>query len=324
MDLRSLAAVPLAALALTACGSSDASTGDSGAGAERLDVVVGAYPYEFVAQRVGGDAVTVENLTEPGAEPHDVELTARQVAAVGEADLVVRSAGFQPALDEAVAQQEASVLDVLELVETRAGADPHAGEERAEEGHAEDEHADEEQHAEEEHADGTVDPHVWLDPQRLATIADEVADRLADLSPDQADGFRERAQQLRTELEQLDTELAEGLASCERTQVVTSHEAFGYLTERYGLEQVGISGLSPEGEPSPRRLAEVAEIARANGVTTVFFEETVSPRVAEQLAREVGATAEVLSPLETAPGSGDYLTAMRTNLEQLRTALGCS
>ena len=288
-----------APLLLTACGqgSSAAPPSDEDGPAS---VVAGFYPYEFVAERVGGNDVDVSNLTAPGAEPHDLELSPQQVAELGEADLVLYSAGFQPAVDEAVEQQAAdTAFDVLSAVELRSYEE------------AEDDRAGE-------------DPHLWLDPSRLAIVADAVADELAERAPARADAFRDRARELRTELEALDGELREGLSSCARKDMVTSHDAFGYLADRYGLEQVAISGLSPEDEPSSRRLAEVAELAEERGVTTIFFEELVSPRVAESLAREVGAEAQVLSPLEGPPDDGDYLTTMRANLERLRTALDCA
>lgn len=288
-----LGPLALAVLSLSACG--DSARSGTAAGDAPLDVVVGAYPYEFVLERVGGDAVRVRNVTEPGAEPHDVELTAQQVAAVAEADLVVHSSGFQPALDEAVAQQaDARALDVLSVVPSRTDDE------------------------------GAADPHVWLDPERLSTIAVAVAEQLAGAAPEEADRIRARAQALQSDLVALDQELRDGLAPCARRELVTSHAAFGYLAEEYGLEQVAVSGLSPEAEPSPRRLAEVTDFAREHGVTTVFFEELVSPRVAEQLAREVGASAEVLSPLEGEPDDGDYLTAMRANLAALQKALDCA
>ena len=313
-------AVPLllaTALVLTACGGAQAE-----ADGDRVSAVVGFYPYAFVTERVGGDDVDVTDLTAGGGEPHDLELTPRQVGALGAADLVVYSAGFQPAVDEAVEQQaEDRALDVLSAVELREGGE-HGHEEGHEEEASHEEGHEEEAGHEEEHASG--DPHVWLDPVRLATIATAVADRLAEVDPDSADDYRSRAQELGTELTALDDELRAGLASCERQQIVTSHDAFGYLADAYGLEQVAVAGLSPEDEASPRRLAEVAAQAEAAGVTTIFFEESVSPKVAESLAREVGATATVLSPLELAPESGDYLSAMRTNLEQLRTALDCA
>ncbi len=304
-----LAPVALTAvLSLTACGGDGgtASAADDG----RTTVASGFYPYAYLAERVGGDDVEVTNLTKPGGEPHDLELTPQQVGALRSTDLVVHSPGFQPAVDEAVEQQAADrAFDVLSAVELR------------EEGA----HADEEEHAEdEEHADEGGDPHVWLDPQRLAAIGTALADRLAEVDPDGADGYRERAQELRTELTTLDDELRAGLETCQRRQIVTSHDAFGYLADAYGLEQVAVAGLSPEDEASPQRLAEVATQAEEDGVTTIFFEELVSPKVAESLAREVGATATVLSPLEGAPETGDYVTAMRDNLATLRTALDCT
>lgn len=262
---------------------------------ERLQVAAAFYPLEFVAERVGGDAAVVEGLTEPGAEPHDLELTPRQAARLGESDLVLHLSGFQPAVDDAIAQQASDAA--LDLVSTG-----HAG-------HV----ADEEQ----------PDPHVWLDPVRYAGIADAVAARMGELAPDRADGFTGRARELRRELEVLDAELRSGLSDCRRKQIVTSHDAFGHLARAYGLEQVPITGLSPEQEASPARLAEVEAYAEQHGVTTVFFEDLVSPAVAQSLADEVGARAVQLSPLEGPPDSGDYLTEMRRTLSVLRTALSC-
>lgn len=299
-------ALVLVATALVGCGSSSATSGSTPTGSGPLDVTVGFYPYAFVAERVGGDAVSVTNLTAPGAEPHDLELSPQQVARLGEADLVIYARGFQPAVDEAVEQQAADrALDVLAEVDLLEG----------------------EQHGEVDgdvHAEGQGDPHVWLDPTRLATIADAVADALAERAPEHAEELQLRARELTAELQALDAEMRAGLASCPRTEIVTSHDAFGYLAATYGLEQVPLAGLSPEDEASPKRLAEVATFAQRRGVTTIFFEELVSPKVAESLAREVGAEAKVLSPLEGPPVTGDYLSAMRTNLQSLRTALGCA
>ena len=276
-----------AALLATACGD-DTDRARTGA-SDVLEVTAGFYPYAFVAERVGGDDVTVTNLAASGAEPHDLELSPRQVGALQETDLVLYSKGFQPAVDEAVEQSASDrALDVLEAVELREG-----------------------------------DPHVWLDPVRLSTIAGAVADRLGELSPERAGDFERRALELSAGLKELDGELQRGLADCARTQLVTSHDAFGYLADAYGLEQVPLSGLSPEDEASPKRLAEVARYAKEQGVTTIFFEDLVSPKVAESLAREVGATATALNPLEGPPDVGDYLTEMRANLEVLRTALDC-
>ncbi|WBB49606.1 metal ABC transporter substrate-binding protein [Verrucosispora sp. WMMA2044] len=317
---RALATATAALLALT--GVTACSNDDSPAGADpqRVDVVAGFYPLQFLAERIGGDAVAVTSLARPGAEPHDLELNPGQVGQISEAELVLFLHGFQPAVDEAVEQQAGDrafdVATVEPLLDATAGGHDHdhEGEEHAEEEHAE------------EASEGAKDPHVWLDPTRLATIGDKLAERLGTVDPDRAGDYTARAATLRTELEKLDTEFAEGLKTCQRREIVVSHTAFGYLAQKYQLEQIGITGLTPENEPSPQRLAEVTEEAREHQATTIFFETLVSPKVAETIAREVGAQTAVLDPIEglSAEGGGDYLSVMRTNLQTLRTALSCS
>ncbi|HVF20240.1 MAG TPA: metal ABC transporter substrate-binding protein [Mycobacteriales bacterium] len=289
-----------AVAALVGCGGSSEPTEHG-----QVEVVAAFYPLEYVAGRIGGDDVHVSGLTKPGSEPHDLELTPQQVATLGEADLVLVLGGFQPAVDEAAGQQaEAATLDVAGVDELEPGFTP------IEDGEL---HEDER----------GVDPHVWLDPARLSRIARSVEDRLAEIDRANASAYRERGVVLRADLDALDKDFRSGLARCERKEIVTSHNSFGYLARAYGLEQIGITGLTPEEEPAPRRLAEVTDLARKRRVTTIFFEDLVSPKVAESLAREVGAVAKVLSPLESPPESGDYLTAMRANLTALRAALGC-
>ncbi|WP_432959227.1 metal ABC transporter substrate-binding protein [Micromonospora haikouensis] len=310
-----------AATVLVALGAATACSDDgtTGADPQRVDVAAAFYPLQFVAERVGGDAVRVTNLTKPGAEPHDLELTPSQVGEVNQAELVVYLKGFQPAVDEAIAQSGGDrafdVAGVQPLLAASAGGHDHEGE-----GAGQEEHADEE-------GDGGKDPHLWLDPTRLAGVADQLAERLGKADPERAADYTARAKTLRAELEKLDADFAAGLKTCQRREIVVSHTAFGYLAERYQLEQVGITGLTPETEPAPQRLAEVAKEAREHGATTIFFETLVSPKVAETIAREVGAKTAVLDPLEglSADGGGqDYLSVMRTNLQTLRTALSCS
>jgi zinc transport system substrate-binding protein len=336
-----LSRTPRTALAVTAASlllSTVAACGDGAAGSSPADggkaaVVTAFYPLQFISERIGGDAVTVGNLTKPGAEPHDLELSPRQVGEISDAALVVYLHGFQPAVDDAVTQQAkdrafdaATVAPLLD-----AAADPHAGETepgqaesgQAESGQAESGQAEPEEAGHEEEAGGK-DPHVWLDPTRLAAIADRLAVRLGQADPAHAADYTARAAALHTDLTKLDAEYTAKLANCQRRQIVTSHSAFNYLAQRYRLEQVGITGLSPEAEPSAQRLAAVAEEAKEHGATTIFFETLVSPKIAETIAREVGARTAVLDPLEgLSAGGGDYLSVMRTNLTALTAALGC-
>jgi zinc transport system substrate-binding protein len=282
---------------LTACGT--ASTAGTGGG--RSQAVAAFYPLQYVTEQIGGDRVKVTNLVKPGAEPHDLELQPKQMADLGRADLVVYLRGFQPAVDDAVDQEaKKTAVDtagVQPLQEAPAGA-----------------------------ADKGKDPHIWLDPIRLAAVADKIADRLAQLDSAHAADIRARAATLRGHLEALDKEYATGLAQCQRHEIVTSHAAFGYLAARYKLTQIPITGLSPDEEPTPQHLAEVAGQARRYKTTTIFFETLVSPKVAQTLATEVGAKAAVLDPIEgIEPGSSDdYVSVMRSNLTRLRTALGCA
>jgi zinc transport system substrate-binding protein len=281
-----------------------ACAGDAGpvdASDETVEVVASFYPLAFAAERVGGDAVTVTNLTPPGVEPHDLELTPDDLEAIATADVVVfLGGGFQPSVEEAVEAEASGItLDALAGIELLS------------------------------EAGNVVDPHVWLDPLLLASLSDRVADALGEADRSGADRFADRAAALRADLESLDDEFSRGLASCRSRVLITNHAAFGYLAAAYDLEQRAISGLSPEAEPDAARIAELAAEVRADGVTTVFTEDLVSAEVAETLASEAGIDTAVLSPLEgltdeqSAAGE-DYLSVMRHNLQVLRDGLVCT
>lgn len=263
---------------LTACGGDSDEPGAT-------HVVAGFYPLAFAAEEIRGVDVEVTNLTPAGAEPHDLELTPREVEEILGADLVLYvGEGFQPAVEEAVESGDVAALDVLEGLELRDG-----------------------------------DPHVWLDPALFAQVVDRIAIELGD-------GTGSRL--LATRLNDLDEAYEAGLADCERRELVTTHDAFGYLAARYGLEVIPITGLAPEAEPSPQDLEAVAELVEERGVTTVFTETLLSPELGETVAREAGATTATLNPLEglaedeIAQGE-DYFSVMEANLEALRQGLGC-
>ena len=300
---RGLALVGATVLALTGCAS---AVPPSGSG--KLSVEVAFYPFQFVAERVGGDAVEVANLTAPGTEPHDLELTPRQVAGLATADLVIYQSGFQPAVDAAIEQaQPTRVVDTASfLTMLTASAD---GEEQPNSTDA-----------------GSTDPHTWLDPTNLVRVAEHVRDSLSQARPAGAEAFAANTRALVADLTQLDHAITADLTGCAITPFITSHAAFGYFAARYGLTQVSIRGLEPDVEPSASRIAQVQQIARDNRVTTIFFETLVSPVVAESIASDLGLKTDVLDPLEgiTADSRGaDYLEVMRSNANSLKVANQC-
>jgi zinc transport system substrate-binding protein len=316
-----------ALLLVAGCGGGAAGIGAADDQPGQLDVVAAFYPFQFVAERVAGPHAGVTSLTTPGAEPHDLELTPRQVASVSTADLVVYERTFQAAVDEAVDQSgNEHVLDVATVVPLQPLASAEHEEEHGaehEEGH---EHEGEE-HAEEEHDHGGLDPHIWLDPTQMATITGAVRDQLSALDPEHAEDFRTNAAALEAELTTLDEDFRTGLAGCERKEFITTHTAFGYLAKRYELSQIGITGLSPDAEPSPARIAEVQHEATEHGVTTIFYETLISPAIAEAIAGDLGLATDVLDPVEgitEASRGQDYVAVMRANLTALRKAGGCS
>ena len=308
------AAASAATLLLAGCGAA----GDTaGAAAEDggVQVVAGFYPLEWAAERVGGDRVSVSSPTAPGTEPHDLELAPQDVAAVAEADLVIHLSGFQPALDEAAEAEAADrAWDAGQAADLSLIAAPEDSEEGG------DERADDQ-------GGEAADPHFWLDPLRLAGVGEALAQRLGELDPDGAAAYEQNAAELRTDLEELDAEMRAALSDCRVDTLVTSHDAFGYLADRYGFQVVGISGLSPSDEPDPGQLAEIATLVRDEGVTTVYSETLVDPAVAETVAVEAGAQTATLDPLEglTDESAGeDYLGVMRANMETLQQGQACA
>ncbi len=324
-----LSALPVVALvALTAGACSTASPAAGG-------VVTSFYPLQFATQQIVGGGQQIGVLTKPGAEPHDLELAPQDLATMTRARLVVYADGFQPAVDDAIGQVDASrVLDVagparLTLPASEDGHD-HAGEgaEGAEapadasgEAPAGDAHG-----ADDGHDHGADDPHFWLDPTRYADVAKAIGTRLAHDDPANAATYEKNTAAFVARLTALDADYRTGLASCRSPILVTSHAAFGYLAQRYGLDQHGIAGISPEAEPSAAALKQVSDLVRSEGVTTIFQETLVEPQLADTVARTTGATVATLDPVEGITGASagkDYFEVMRSNLTALRKGLGC-
>jgi zinc transport system substrate-binding protein len=260
-------------------------------------VVASFYPmYEF-ARQVAGDRARVVSLVPAGTEPHDWEPSPQDMAEVRRARLFVyNGAGLEPWADKVKSEVDGKTTVV---VSASAGIPLVGG-----------------------------DPHVWLDPALARKQVETLRAALARLDPAGAEAYGARAKAFAAKLEALDERFAEGLRNCARREVVVSHAAFGYLTRRYRLEQVAVMGLAPESEPSPAALAAIVRLARARKVEAVFFETLVNRRLADTLAREIGARTLVLNPIEgltreeAAAGKG-YLDLMAANLVNLREGLGC-
>jgi len=299
LPVATLRVIPLIVVALTlsACGSAGFAANGTVGG--RLAVVASFYPLQFATQQIGGDLVEVTSLTRPGAEPHDIELTPRDVATVSRASLVVYEKGLQGAVDQAVESEGGNRgLDVA----------PAA-------------------HLDLRLASGTTDPHFWLDPQRYSEVATVIAGRLARIDPAHRADFEKNAKVFEDELAALSGELTTGLASCQRRDIVTSHSAFAYFAKRFGMRQIAINGISPDQEPKAGALAAVSTYVKGHGVTTVYAETLASPAIAQTVAEETGARMATLDPIEgltTRSNGKDYFEIMRSNLTALRAGQGCS
>jgi zinc transport system substrate-binding protein len=306
-------AVALGLMAVSACSMSNAA---EGGGDGKLKVVTSFYPMQYLADEIGGTHVFVSTLTKPGVEPHDLELKPRQTAGLNEADYILYLKGFQPAVDKAIAQSEAkNKVNAATLTKLR-----HHGTEGPD-------HEDEQAGHEEAEGEGEAgaDPHIWLDPVKYAEVAKGVGKSLEKADPDHAADYKKNTDALVTKLNGLSTEYQQGLKNITTRTFITTHSSFGYLAERYGLDQEGIAGLDPESEPSPARIKELQDIAAKDKVTTVFFETLASDKTAKTLAEDTGLKTDVLDPLEgiTAKSKGtDYIEVMESNLAALKKALG--
>jgi zinc transport system substrate-binding protein len=251
-------------------------------GDDRNTVVASFYPLAFVAERVAGDDWEVIDLTPPGTEAHDVELSLEDRAAIEEADVVVYlgDVGFQPQVEAAVEEASGTVVAVGDSSEE----------------------------------DLSADPHVWLDPAHMGQIVVEVAGAIPGASD----------RELLSELGALSDRYADGLASCRFRTMVVPHEAFGYLGDAYGLQQFGLAGVDPEGEPGAARLSQAHQLLTSGQAGAVFYETGgESEDLAETVAADAGVPALALSTLESDPPTGDYLSVMEDNLVSLRRGLDC-
>lgn len=294
MGMRRLTACALAALlmmvSLTGCAQE----------AGGLTVMASFYPMADFAAKIGGDRVKVTTMVPSGIEPHDWEPSPMDIVNLNRAAVFVYSGAGM----EHWAEDVLKSLDNRELI----AAEASTGVTLLDEG------------------DGHADPHVWLNPQNAKTQMANIRDALTKADPAGKDAYEANFQKYAAELDKLDAAFKAALAGLENRDVVVAHAAYGYLCQAYGLNQTAIEGLSPDSEPDPARVARIIDFARERAVKVIFFEELVSPKVAQSIAAQVGAVTDVLSPLEgltaeEAAAGDDYFSVMRKNLKALVNAL---
>ena len=313
---RGISVLALAAMSslFVSCSSASDSSSET---KDTVKISASFYPLVEIASRVGGDKVTVVELTPPGEGAHDVQLTAKTLDEMSRSQAVFYiSDGFQPDVEKAVASLPSSIvkkdllptLSLLNVVEQLQGTEGET--------------------------DGEVlasgkDPHVWLDPANMIVMTRTVLETLSALQPESATTFTTNANAYISELEELGTEIDSSLKNCASRALVTSHRAFAYLAARAQLQQVAISGVNPEEEPSAKSLEAIAAFAKTNNVFTIFFETLLPADLAKTLATQVGATADLLDPIEgisseDLAAGATYISLQRDNLSRIAKGLRCS
>jgi len=271
------------------------------AASSKLSVITSFYPLFFFSAEIAGDRAEVKNITPSGVEPHDFEPTAQDIAQIEKSNLLILNGGV-----EAWAEK---IKDTIKVTTIVAGEGLFT------------------QQIEEE-GEVVSDPHIWLSPRLAKFESKKILEGLIKVDSQNSSYYQDQEKVLEEELDSLDQKYKEGLKNCQTKDFITSHAAFGYLASEYGLNQVPISGVSPDSEPSVKDLADLADFARINSVKYIFFESLVSPKLAKTLASEIGAQTLVLDPLEglsdddIAAGK-NYFTVMEDNLKNLQTALQC-
>jgi ABC-type Zn uptake system ZnuABC Zn-binding protein ZnuA len=313
------------------CGSDDDESGQS-----RPNVAATTGIWADVTEQVAGDDATVEQVIPDASSPHEFQLSAEDRAKIEDSLLLVYNGADLEAgipIDEidvpkfAVADHAGELLPFEEAGEHAEEEQAAEGEHAATEAHAtEGEYPAEEEHAgEEEHEHGGLDPHVWMDPSRVAAALPALADALAEADPDHADGYRSRAERYAAELRALDAEVERAVAAIppQNRKLVTSHDAMGYFADRYGLEVLAtpFPASGPEAEPSAETIKEVEDAIRSSGVPTVFAQETDDPEVLERIADETGVGIEENLLVEAPGEAGSYAEMLREDAELLRNGL---
>ncbi len=277
---------------------------------KRVSIYASFYPLAFLAEQIVGDKALVLNVVPNGVEPHDFEPSAKTIAQIIDSDLLLyNGAGLDEWANDFVKTLEGAepaVLKTSTLVDILAT-----------------------KYAEEGESAGIADPHFWLDPNNMIKIADQIKMKLISIDPANANFYENNNTKVKSQLESLNQDFVAGLQTCNMKTFVTSHAAFAYLAKGYGLEMLAISGLSPDEEPSTKKIAEISELVEQYKIKYVFAETLLSSKISETIADETGAQILVLNPIEGLTNDDEkngenYLSIMSSNLKNLKTALSCT
>ncbi|SES26271.1 zinc transport system substrate-binding protein [Gracilibacillus ureilyticus] len=319
---------------LAACGNEEANSSednnDSKESEESLKVFTTVYPLQFFTEQIAGDQAEVESILPAGSDPHTYEPTSKEIMNIAEADaFIYNGAGLESyaeQISDAIQSEDVEILEASEGIDLLEHVHNHNHEEES--SHDEHEHEEGDDHDDEHagHDHGDQDPHIWLDPIRSIELAENIKDTLVELKPDQEEVFNENFEELKGKLENLDEEFHTQLESLPENKIIVSHAAYGYWEQSYGIEQIAISGLSPNNEPSQKEIQNIIETSKKHGLKYVFFEQNITPKVADVVRQEIDAETLRIHNLsvlteEDINNKEDYFTLMQSNLEELTIAL---
>lgn len=296
-------------IATAACGNKSADKKDG-----TLNIYTTMYPLEYFTERIGGKHVEVSSIIPPGADAHTYEPSTKKMVEITEGDAFVynkmESDEFSSSVADTLKEEEVPIVDAAKDVELA---------------HME-EHEEEGAHDEEHHEHGSQDPHIWLDPVLAQKMADNIYNGLVKIKPDAKDDFKKNHAALIKDLKEIDASFKNKVEEAPKNSFIVSHAAYGYWAERYNLEQIAISGLSPSHEPSQHQIENIIQSAKKDKIRYILFEENVNNKVAEMINKEVGAKTLTLHNLETLTKDDikkdrNYLSIMKENIETLSKAL---
>lgn len=319
---------------LAACGNDDSQKSSEDG---KLKVYTTIYPIQYFAERIGGDQVEVESVLPPGSDAHNFEPTSNQMVDIAKADAFLYSSDeletYAKTIADAVGDEDVKIAQLADGINLLPFDEEHdhsheATEEEHDHSHeaTEDEHDHEEDATEEEHDHGSIDPHYWLDPERAEQMAENMKNTLVELDPDNETTYEDNYAAVAEELDELDRKFQQAVEGKDNKKIIVSHAAYGYWEDRYGIEQIAITGLSPTNEPSQQELEEIIHTAEDNKLNYVLFEQNISPKVATIVQDEIGADVLRIHNLETVTedeidAGEDYFSLMDKNIETLEQAL---